>query len=180
MFQTHIGGVPQWNNEIRGISFITDFTILFQSPLFTRAAKGPEIQADLTSYQLTPSPLLFFLCPLLSSLLLSMCFTTGSHGNYHLCFLIFFNAPTLSLLLNLIYSAHMPLNLRFFSSLIFSFPVCPHQFPLNKIQFRWLAPLRAAVSVYPLSSLLPPSHFHILPLYSLWFLAGFSYLSQKQ
>lgn len=28
------------NNEIRGISFITDFAILFQSPLFTRVAKS--------------------------------------------------------------------------------------------------------------------------------------------
>lgn len=33
-YETHIsGGVPWWNNEIRGISFITDFAILFQSPL---------------------------------------------------------------------------------------------------------------------------------------------------
>lgn len=63
MFQAHKGGVPQSNNEIKGISFITDFTILFQSPLFTRAAKGPEIQADLTSYHLTPSPF-FFPCVL--------------------------------------------------------------------------------------------------------------------
>lgn len=34
--------------------FITDFTILFQSTHFTRAAKGQEIRADLRSYQLTP------------------------------------------------------------------------------------------------------------------------------
>lgn len=48
--------------------FITDFTILFQSTHFTRAAKGQEIQADLRSYQLTPPapplplPLLFPQC----------------------------------------------------------------------------------------------------------------------
>lgn len=62
-FKTRIGGVPRWNNEIRGISFITDFAILFQSPLFARAAKGPEIQADQSSYQLTPNPLLLLLLP---------------------------------------------------------------------------------------------------------------------
>lgn len=84
-FKTHIGGVPRWNNEIRGISFITDFAILFQSPLFTRAARGPEIQADQSSYQLTPCPLLF-LPSLLSSSVLSLCFTTVSRGHYYLCF----------------------------------------------------------------------------------------------
>lgn len=47
--QCHSGRI-----KLEEFVFITDFTILFQSTHFTRAAKGQEIQADLRSYQLTP------------------------------------------------------------------------------------------------------------------------------
>lgn len=107
-FKTHIGGVPGWNNEIRGISFIIDTAILFQSSFFTRAAKGPEIQADQSSYQLTPHPLPLFL-------LLSLYFTTVSHRHYYLCFALSFLS---SLLFILSYST---VQLYLFSSSTFTF-----------------------------------------------------------
>lgn len=136
MFQAHKGGVPQSNNEIKGISFITDFTILFQSPLFTRAAKGPEIQADLTSYHLTPSPFFF---PV-SSPFLWMCFPTASHGNHQ----VFRNLPLYSV--KLLYSARLALNWMLSFAFIFLIPVCPCQVSLNGICFHWHAPHRALLS----------------------------------
>lgn len=64
-FKTHIGSVPRWNNEIRGISFITDFAILFQSPLFTRAAKVRKSRQISRLINQHPAP--FFFSYLLSS-----------------------------------------------------------------------------------------------------------------
>lgn len=61
--------------------FITDFTILFQSGLFTRAAEGQEIQADLRSYQVTPPPPTAAAAALPpSAALRPMWLESGSHG----------------------------------------------------------------------------------------------------
>lgn len=69
-YETHIsGGVPWWNNEIRGISFITDSAILFQSPLFTRPAEGRKSRQISRLINWHPAP--FFFSYLLSSPYLS-------------------------------------------------------------------------------------------------------------
>lgn len=46
----------QPHSETGGIPFIARFSILFQSPVFTRVAYSPEIQGDLLPYQRTPCP----------------------------------------------------------------------------------------------------------------------------
>lgn len=193
-FKTHTGGLLRWNNEIRGISFITDFAILFQSPLFTKAAKGRKSRQISRLINWHPAPFFFsylFSSPTLISVS-SLLFTTVSHGHYHLCFDIseektslgpflrysFFHSP----LLNIIFSAFLLSHFIFFfffCILIFCLST-PIPSELNPVSLA-RTPLSCSLYVYPLFSLLPLSFFHISPLYSLWFLIGFqSDLSQKQ
>ena len=159
--------VEQWNQRnffYHRLCHLVPITPLHQS---SQRPGNPGRSVVLSTDTLPPS----FPSPLLSSSLLSLCFTTVSHGYYYLFFAIleekisfiypfrcfFSHSP----LLNCIYFALLPSHFVFFFFFCTLSPYLPTPIPSKWNPISLARTPQAAVSVYPLSFLLPPFLQHL-------------------